>query len=138
MMATPGTRREICRVNSAKRGMIPTQFGGGYVTLSSSYSGKCVADACCHLASTMTFTSTSNSSSVFQDGKVKSGIYKIYNIFHEAYLDIHEHPAREMYLRPAQDLGEGRGLVRRYHLPVTRIVYLTIGSGKSNPLELVI
>ena len=86
----------------------------------------------------MTFTSTSNSSSVFQDGKVKSGIYMIYNIFHEAYLDIHEHPAREMYLRPAQDLGEGRGLVRRYHLPVTRIVYLTIGSGKSNPLELVI
>ena len=44
----------------------------------------------------------------------------------------------EMYLRPTQDLGEGRGLIRWYHLPVTRIVYLTIGSGKSNPLELVI
>ena len=84
----------------------------------------------------MTLTSTTNSSSIFQqDGKLKSGIYKIYNLFHEAYLDIYEHPARIMHLRPAQDLREGRGLVRRYHLPVTRIVYLTVGSGKSNPLE---
>ena len=94
---------------------------------------------CCHLvvlALTMTFTSTSNSSSAFQDGKLKPGIYKIQNLFHDAYLDIHEHPAREMHLRPAQDLREGRGLVRRYRLLVTRIVCLTIRSGKSNPLEL--
>ena len=119
--------------------MIPTQICGGCVTLSSGYPGKSVAGVCCHLvvlALTMTFTSASNSSSAFQDGKLKPGIYKIQNLFHDAYLDIHEHPAREMHLRPAQDLREGRGLVRRYRLLVTRIVCLTIRSGKSNPLEL--
>ena len=77
--------------------------------------GKSVASARCHLAVlalTMTPTSTSNSSSIFQDGKLKPGIYKIQNLHNDAFLDIHEHPARELHLRPAQDLREGRGLVR--------------------------
>ena len=60
----------------------------------------------------LALTMTSNSSSVFQDGKLKPGIYKIQNLHNDAYLDIHEHPARELHLRPAQDLREGRGLVR--------------------------
>ena len=90
------------------------------------------------LVLTMSSTSTSNPSSIFEDGKLKPGIYKIQNLHTDAYVDIHEHLAREMHLHPAQDLREGKGLVRRYHLTVTRIVYLTIGSGKSDPLELAI
>ena len=89
MMARPETRREICSVNSVIWEMIPTKFGGSCVTLSSGYPGKSVTGARCHLivlALTMTLTSTTNSSSIFQrDGKLKSGIYKIYNIFHDAY-----------------------------------------------------
>ena len=76
--------------------------------------------------------------SIFEDGKLKPGTYKIQNLHNDAYLDIHEHSAREVHLRPTQDLGEGKGLVRQYRLPVARIVHLTIRSGKSNPLELVI
>ena len=78
----------------------------------------------------MTFTSTDNSSSIFQDGKLKSGIYKIQNLHNGAYLDIHEQSAREMHLRPAQDLGEGRGLVRRGSSPAVCVFRLTVRSGK--------
>jgi hypothetical protein len=61
----------------------------------------------------MTLTSTSGSSSVFKDGKLKPGIYKIQNIHTDTYLDI-EVSTREVCCRPAKDLGEGRGLVRWY------------------------
>ncbi|KAF9648157.1 hypothetical protein BDM02DRAFT_2342502 [Thelephora ganbajun] len=53
--------------------------------------------------------STSDSSSIFKDGKLKPGIYKIQNVYTETYLDIEVH-SREMCCRPAKDLGEGRGL----------------------------
>ena len=56
----------------------------------------------------MTFN---NPSSIFKDGKLKPGIYKIQNLFNEGYVDIYEH-SREMRWRSAQELEEGRGLVR--------------------------
>ena len=59
--------------------------------------------------------STSDSSSIFEGGKLKPGIYKIKNIYTETFVDIEVH-SREICCRPAKDLGEGRGLVR-WHLP---------------------
>ena len=55
------------------------------------------------------------SSSIFENGKLKPGIYKIQNIKSEAYLDI-EVATREVCCRPAQNLGEGRGFVCRHLL----------------------
>ena len=53
----------------------------------------------------------SNPSSIFKDGRLKPGIYKIQNLFNGGYVDIYEH-SREMRRRSAQELEEGRGLVR--------------------------
>jgi len=42
--------------------------------------------------STMTLSSTiSDSLSIFEDDKLKPGIYKIQNLFGQTYMDIHEH-----------------------------------------------
>ena len=60
------------------------------------------------LVLTMAFN---NPTSIFKDGKLKPGIYKIRNLFNEGYVDIYEH-SREMRWRSAQELEEGRGLVR--------------------------
>ncbi|KAF9649754.1 hypothetical protein BDM02DRAFT_3113186 [Thelephora ganbajun] len=57
----------------------------------------------------MTLHSTSDSSPIFKDGRLKPGIYKIQNIFTEAFLDIEVH-SRNVCCRPAQNLREGRGL----------------------------
>ena len=62
---------------------------------------------------TMTLNSTNESSSIFQDGKLKSGIYKIRNIVTETYADI-EVCSRNLCCRPAQNLEEGNGLVRPF------------------------
>jgi len=53
--------------------------------------------------------------SIFERGRVRSGIYKIQNLQTEGYLDIHLH-SMEMCCRPANDLGVGRGLweIRRF------------------------
>ena len=58
----------------------------------------------------MTFTSTGDSLSIFEGGRLKPGIYKIQNIHNDSYVDI-EVGTREVRCRPARDLGEGRGLV---------------------------
>jgi len=55
--------------------------------------------------------------SIFENGKLKPGIYKIQNLYTEGFVDIHEH-SREMCCRPARDLGDGRGMVRQHPLPV--------------------
>ena len=68
----------------------------------------------------MTFTSTGDSSSIFKDGKLKPGIYRVQSLFNEAFIDVQEH-SRELYCRSFQDLGEERGLVRRKISPVIRI-----------------
>ena len=65
------------------------------------------------LVLTMTSNLHSDSLSIFKDGKLKPGIYKIQNILSETYLDIEVH-SRKVCCRPAKDLGEGRGLVSRY------------------------
>lgn len=69
--------------------------------------------------STMAVSSTNNSS-IFKDGKLKPGIYKIQNIYHETYLDIHRH-SKELCCRLAKDLEDGRGLVSWYLLYVLYI-----------------
>ena len=94
---------------------------------------KCVADPCglpwhrphaclivfstlsVSLPQVMTQNTTGATSSIFEDGKLKPGIYKIQNIETENYLDIEVH-TRKVCCRPARDLGEGRGLVRKFLL----------------------
>ena len=49
-------------------------------------------------------------SPIFENGKLKPGIYKIQNLYTETYLDIHQH-SKEVCCRPARDLEDGRGLV---------------------------
>ena len=69
----------------------------------------------------MTLTSASdNTLSIFKDGKLKPGIYKIQNVHTETHVDVDAY-TREVRCYPASDLGEGRGLVRCYPLPVDRI-----------------
>ena len=58
----------------------------------------------------MTFHSTGNIPSNFEDGKLKPGVYKIQNIQTETYMDIEVH-TREACSRPAKDLEGGRGFV---------------------------
>ena len=60
----------------------------------------------------MTLTSTSGYTSIFKDGKLKPGIYKIKNIVSQTYVDIREH-TRELCCRPATVL-EGNKLVGSY------------------------
>ena len=48
---------------------------------------------------------------IFENGILKSGVYKIQNLFSEGYLDIHLH-SMEVCCRPVNDLAVGRGLVR--------------------------
>ena len=63
------------------------------------------------IASSATMTTTSGSSSIFKDGKLKPGIYKIQNLKPEYYLDVRTH-SMEVCCRAERDLEEGRGLVR--------------------------
>ena len=58
----------------------------------------------------MTPNSTTESSRIFEGGKLKPGIYKIQNLYAETYLDVHQH-SKEVGCRPARDLEDGRGLV---------------------------
>ena len=62
----------------------------------------------------MTLNSIDESSSILQDGKLKPGIYKIWNVCTETYVDI-ETQSRNVCCRPARDLEEGNGLVRPSH-----------------------
>ena len=61
----------------------------------------------------MITTSVDDSSSIFRDGKLKPGIYKIQNLYAQTYVDIHEH-SRDACCRLTASLGEGRGLVRPF------------------------
>jgi hypothetical protein len=58
------------------------------------------------------------SPSIFQDGKLKPGIYKIRSVLTQTYVDIEEH-SRKIVSRPAENLEEGNGLVRPYISIVT-------------------
>ena len=59
-------------------------------------------------------------SSIFKDGKLKPGIYKIQNIHTEAFLDI-EVSTRDVCCRSAAALGEGRGLVCPFQQPLVDV-----------------
>ena len=76
----------------------------------------------------MTLTSTNESESVFRDGKIKPGIYKIQNIVGQTYVDIREH-TKELCGRPAAAL-EGKGLVRFCPYLTHTVVIPVISSGK--------
>ena len=56
---------------------------------------------------------TSVPSSIFENGRLGSGIYKIQNLLSETYLDIHK-VSLKACCRPARDLEDGGGLVRPY------------------------
>ena len=56
--------------------------------------------------------STSNSS-IFNNGRLRQGTYKIQNLHARTYADIRE-STREMFCYPAKDLEEGSGIVRSY------------------------
>jgi hypothetical protein len=64
--------------------------------------------------------STSDSSSIFENGRLKQGVYKIQNLSSETYLDIHK-SSQETCCRPARDLEDGRGLVRLYQSSLIHI-----------------
>ena len=68
-------------------------------------------------SATMNPNQTNESPSIFQDGKLKSGIYKIWNVLTETYVDIEAH-SRSVCCRPARDLEDGNGLVRLFHQSV--------------------
>ena len=86
------------------------------------------------LTLTMTLNSkTNDSASIFDNGKLKPGIYKIQNLSAQTYMDVQEH-LREICCRPAAALGEGRGLVRLFKWSAIRC--LMTRSGKSNLLGL--
>jgi len=48
---------------------------------------------------------------IFEDGKLKPGLYKIQNLLSGTYLDIHEH-SMEVCCRPASALEKNDGIVR--------------------------
>ena len=52
--------------------------------------------------------------SIFEDGKLKPGIYKIQNLYSQTFLDLHEF-TRELCCRPATALTDGRGRVRPFY-----------------------
>ena len=76
--------------------------------------------ACVPRVVALVLTMTMTSLSIFENERLKPGIYKLQNIHNDAYLDI-DVGTRQMRCRPARDLGEGRGLVRRHSLSVVRI-----------------
>ena len=76
----------------------------------------------------MTLTSTSGYTSIFKDGKLKPGVYKIQNIVSQTYVDIQEH-TRELCCRPATVLEEN-GLVSSRPRLAHIVVIETIFSGK--------
>ena len=65
-----------------------------------------------HRSRTMILPSQSDSGSIFADGKLKAGIYKIQNIAGHTFLDIREN-SLELCCRPVAAL-EGKGFVSLY------------------------
>ena len=80
----------------------------------------CTCPPSCRSHSPMSSPSAGSSSSIFKDGKLKPGIYKIQNLHVQTYMDIHEH-SREVCCRLATTLEEGRGRVRLFQQPVIHV-----------------
>lgn len=68
---------------------------------------------------------------IFENGKLKPGVYQIQNIKTETFLDIEVH-TRELCCRPERDLGRGRGFVRQLPLfffsPVSDAFHFKVGN----------
>ena len=79
----------------------------------------------------MTLTSTNDSLSIFTNGKLKPGIYKVHNIRGQTYVDIRE-DSRELCCRPATAL-EGKGLVCLCPRLTLVVVFTITFSGKFSP-----
>lgn len=127
----PGTNTQSSNIDTYRLLGLVIMFGYGlkkpwhkrwppYLTGKGVPSARCriiFGSRCCRVphvvalsSPTMTQKSTSDSSSIFKDGKLKPGIYKIQNLCSGTYLDIHPH-SREVCCRPAGDLEDGRGIV---------------------------
>ena len=61
----------------------------------------------------MTQNSTTDSPRIFENGRLKPGVYKIQNLFAETYLDVLQH-SKQVCCRPTRDVEDGKGLVRPY------------------------
>ena len=59
----------------------------------------------------MPFNPADDPAPIFQDGRLRPGVYKIQNLKSETYLDVIQH-SKELCCRPARDLEDGKGLVR--------------------------
>ena len=59
----------------------------------------------------MALASTSETPSIFKDGKLKPAVYKIQNFFYDYYLDF-DQLSKEVCCRTPEELEDGRGLVR--------------------------
>ena len=82
----------------------------------------------------MTSTSTNGYTSIFKDGKLKPGIYKLQNIVSQTCVDIQEH-TRRLYCRPVTAV-EGNQLVGLRPLLAQIVVIVTIFGGKFTLLVL--
>ena len=63
---------------------------------------------------------TLTGNSIFENGKLKPGTYKIQSLHTEGYVDVYE-SSREVCCHATQELQEGKGLVRRCPLPMARV-----------------
>lgn len=65
---------------------------------------------------------------IFEDGKLKPGLYKIQNLHSKTYLDIHEH-TMEVCGRPSSALEENDGIVRTNYCPTSFLTNLSVTVG---------
>ena len=61
----------------------------------------------------MDHSSSNTSASIFQDGKIKPGVYKIMNVVSGTFVDIKD-DASELCGRSSSTLGDSRGQVSLY------------------------
>ena len=71
----------------------------------------------------------SDSVSIFKDGKLEPGVFKIQNIASQTYLDVRDH-TKEVCCRPAEYL-DGKGLVGSRSNFAYTITVTATPSGKS-------
>jgi hypothetical protein len=76
----------------------------------------------------MPLPSQNESGSIFREGKLKPGVYKIQNVVGQTYVDVREH-SKQLCGRPAT-LLEGKGLVGSCSHFTQKTVVTVVFSGK--------